>query len=277
MLESVWGFAFQRVAKTLTRLRVVLGEADQSLLELGLKVLGQGTVLVDLLEQSGLVALQVRQEVGLPLLDLGDGHVVEDTVDTGVDEGNHLVDGHGAVLLLLEQLDQALTTGQRLLGGGVQIGTELGKGSNLTVLGQEELKRTSDLLHRLELGSGADTRHGKTDVDGGTHTLVEELSLQEDLAVGNGNDVGGNVGRHVTTLGLDDGQRGERATAVLVAHLGGTLQETRVEVENVAGVSLTPGRTTEQQRHLTVGDGLLGQIVVDDNSVLAIITEVFTD
>jgi hypothetical protein len=46
-----------------------------------------------------------------------------------------------------------------------------------------------------------------------------------------------------------------------------------VEVENVTGVSLTPRRTTEQQRHLAVSNGLLGQIIVDDQSVLAVVTE----
>lgn len=146
-----------------------------------------------------------------------------------------------------------LTTGQGLLGGGIQIGTELGEGGDLTVLGQEELQGTSDLLHGLELGSGTDTRHGQTDVDGRSDTLEEQLGLQEDLAVGDGNDVGGNVGRHVTTLGLNDGQGSHGATTVLVVHLGGTLEETRVQVEDVTGVSLTSGGTTEQQRHLTAG------------------------
>jgi hypothetical protein len=135
-------------------------------------------------------------------------------------------------LLLLEELGKTLTTAKGLLGGGIQIGTELGEGSDLTVLGQEELQGTGDLLHGLELGSGTDTRHGKTDVDGRSDTLVEEFGFQEDLAVGDGNDVGGNVGRHVTTLGLDDGKGSQGSTAVLVAHLGGTLEETRVQVEN---------------------------------------------
>jgi hypothetical protein len=36
--------------------------------------------------------------------------------------------------------------------------------------------------------------------------------------------------------GLDDGQSGEGATSELVVHLGGTLQQTGVEVEDVAGV-----------------------------------------
>jgi hypothetical protein len=61
---------------------------------------------------------------------------------------------------------------------------------------------------------------------------------------------------------------------VLVVHLGGTLEQTRVEVEDVTGVGLTSGRTTQQQRHLTVGDGLLGQIVVDHKGVLAGVPEV---
>jgi hypothetical protein len=133
------------------------------------------------------------------------------------------------------------------------------------------------LLHGLELGGGADTRDGQTDVDGRADTLVEELRLQEDLAVGDGNDVGGNVCRHITTLGLNDGQGSHGATAVLVAHLGGTLEQTRVEVEDVTGVSLTSGGTTEQQRHLAVGDGLLGQIVENDQGVLSIVSEPFTD
>jgi hypothetical protein len=63
---------------------------------------------------------------------------------------------------------------------------------------------------------------------------------------------------------------------VLVVELGGTLEKTRVEVENVTGVRLTTGGTTEQKRHLTVSDGLLGQVVVDDDGVAAIVTEPFT-
>lgn len=132
------------------------------------------------------------------------------------------------------------------------------------------------MLHGLELGSGTDTRHGQTDVDGRSDTLVEQLRLQEDLTVGNGNDVGGNVGGHITTLGLNDGQGSQGATTVLVVHLGGTLEQTRVEVENVTGVSLTSGGTTEQQRHLTVSDGLLGKIVEDEQGMASIITEPLT-
>jgi hypothetical protein len=121
----------------------------------------------------------------------------------------------------------------------------------------------------LRLGGGADTRHRETDVDSRTDTTEEELSLQEDLAIGNGNDVGGNVGRHITTLSLDDGQRREGSTAKLVAHLGSALEETRVQVKDITRVGLATGGTTEQEGHLTVSDGLLGKIVIDDQGVLA--------
>lgn len=50
-----------------------------------------------------------------------------------------------------------------------------------------------------------------------------------------------------------------------------------MQVENVTGVGLTTRGTTEQQRHLTISDGLLGQIVVNDQGVTAIVPEPFSD
>ena len=73
---------------------------------------------------------------------------------------------------------------------------------------------------------------------------------------------------------FNDWQSSQRATTVFLAHFGGTFEQTGVKIEDVTRVSLTTGRTTQQQRHLTVGDGLLGHIVVDDQSVLAVFTEI---
>ena len=254
-----------------------LDEGNGDVLELGLGLLAESTLLVDGSQQVSLVGLEVSKVISLPLEDAVDGDRVEVTVDTSEDKGNHLVNGHGGVLLLLEELSQALTTAEGLLGGSIKIGTELGESSDLTVLGQEKLQGTSDLLHGLELGSGTDTRDGKTDINGGTDTLVEKLRLQEDLAVGNGNNVGGNVSGHITTLGLNDGQGSHGTTTVVLVQLGSTLEKTRVEVENVTGVSLTTRRTTEEKRHLTVGNSLFGKIVKDQKRVLSIITEPFSD
>ena len=86
------------------------------------------------------------------------------------------------VLVLLQKLSKTNTTLELLLGGSIQVRAELCESSHLTVLGELELHRTGDLLHGLGLGSGSDTRHRQTDVDGWTDTLVEQLALQEDLA-----------------------------------------------------------------------------------------------
>ncbi len=40
-------------------------------------------------------------------------------------------------------------------------------------------------------------------------------------------------------LGLDDWQGSQTASLLRVRHLGGTLKETRVQVEDVTGVGLT--------------------------------------
>src|SRR5699024_10592984 len=60
--------------------------------------------------------------------------------------------------------------------------------------------KKTHLFHSTSLGSRTDTADRETDVDGRSNTLVEQLSFQEDLAVGNRNDVGGNISRHVTSL-----------------------------------------------------------------------------
>jgi hypothetical protein len=37
-------------------------------------------------------------------------------------------------------------------------------------------------------------------------------------------------------------------------------------IEDITRVGLTTGRTTKKERHLTVSDGLLRQVIVDDKS-----------
>ena len=41
-----------------------------------------------------------------------------------------------------------------------------------------------------------------------------------------------------------------------------------MKVEDISGVSLSTRRSSKKKGHLSVGNGLLGQIVVDDASVL---------
>ena len=109
----------------------------------------------------------------------------------------------------------------------------------------------------------AHARHRDADVDGRAHAGVEELRLEEDLAVGDRDDVRRDVGRHVAGLRLDDRQRGQRAAAEVVVELDARSSRRRVQVEDVARVGLATRRAAQQQRHLAVGVGVLGEVVVD--------------
>ena len=142
---------------------------------------------VDVLEDGGLGGGDVRGR-----------DLVEVPLGGSKDNDRLLLDGHGLELRLLEDLGQAGAALQDVLSGGVKVRAELRKGGDLTVLGELQLEGTGDLLHPGELRGGSDAGHGQTDVEGRADPLVEQLSLQEDLAVGNRNHVGGNVGRHIT-------------------------------------------------------------------------------
>ena len=48
-------------------------------------------------------------------------------------------------------------------------------------------------------------------------------------------------------------------------------------VENVAGIGFTSRRPPEQQGNLTVSDGLLGEVIVDDQGILSPVAEIFAD
>lgn len=164
-----------------------------------------------------------------------------------------------------------------MLGGGVEVGTELGEGSDFSVLGKLELERTGDLLHGLDLGGRSDSGHRETDVNGGSDTLIEEFSLQEDLSISNGDHIGGDIGGHITSLSLNDGEGSQRTTSVLVGHLGCSLEETRMQIEHITWVGLSSGGSSEKEGHLSVGDGLLGEIVIDDEAMLSVVSEELTD
>ena len=90
------------------------------------------------------------------------------------------------------------------LGLGVEVGAELGEGREFAELGELALEFAADLLGGLDLRGGTDARDGEADRDGGADALVEEVGLEEDLAVGDRDDVGRDVGRDVAGQGLDD-------------------------------------------------------------------------
>src|SRR5438477_7995870 len=134
--------------------------------------------------------------------------IVEQSLRAGEDDGHLLLDRQRLVLALLEELDHALAAGQLVLGGLVEVRPELREGRQLAVLREVEPQLAGHLAHGLDLGRAADARDREADVHGRPDAAVEEVGLQIDLAVGDRDHVGGDVGRHVAELGLDDRQRG---------------------------------------------------------------------
>lgn len=203
--------------------------------------------------------------------------LVEVSLNTGEEGSNLLLSGHGNVLLLLEELSELLTSVEELLGGSIEIRTELGESGNLSVLSELELERTSNLSHGLDLCGGSNSGNGETNIDGRSDTLVEELGLEEDLSISDGDNVSGDISRNISGLSLDNGESGEGTSAERLVHLGGSLQKSGMEVENISGVGLSARGSSQEKRHLSVSDGLLGEIVKDDKGVHTVISEVLTN
>ena len=100
-------------------------------------------------------------------------------------------------------------------------------------------------LHGRGLRIAAHAGNGKTDVHGRALAREEQVAFQEDLAVRDGNDVGGNVGGNVARLGFHDGQRGHAAAAPLIRKMRGALEQARVQVEYVARIGLAARGTAQ--------------------------------
>ncbi|MBG9885595.1 hypothetical protein ABE10_03120, partial [Bacillus toyonensis] len=251
-------------------------EGVGGLLQLGDRVVVEDVGLTQGVQDLG-VSTQVVDELALEAEHVLDLDRVELAVRAGPDRDDLVLDRVRRVLRLLEQLGQARASGELPTRGGIEVGREHREGLERTVLRQLQLQCAGHFLDRLHLGVAADTRDRDAHVDRRTLVGVEEVGLEEDLSVGDRDHVGRDVGRDVVRLGLDDRQAGHRSGAEVVGQLRATLEQTRVQVEDVARVGLAPGRAAKEQRHGTISLGLLRQVVEDDEDVLAAVHPVLAD
>src|SRR6185312_740183 len=254
-------------------LREGLGEIVEEARQLFLGIAAELALAADRLENPRLPRLELAQHRRLEAGHLRDVDLVEISPRAGEDRDHLLLDWHRRILRLLQELGEPRAARQEALRRRVEIAGELGEGRHLAVLREFEFDLASNLLHRLDLRRRADTAHREADIDGRTDAAIEEIGLEEDLSVGDRDDVGRDVGRDVARLGLDHRQRRERAGAELVIHLGGTLEQPRMQIEDIAGIGFAARRAAEQQRHLAIGHRLLGEIVVDDDGMHAVVAE----
>ncbi len=175
----------------------------------------------------------------------------------GVDDHHLFLHRHGLILRLLQNFHQPLSTIQLLLRRFVQLGPEQREGRQFAILRQIQPQRSGHLPHGLDLRAAADAAYRKADVDGRPNIGVEQIRQQEDLAVGDRNHVGRNVGRNVAGLRFDDRQRRQRPAALFVVQFGGALQQPAMKVKHVAGIRFASGRTAQQQRNFAIRGGVL--------------------
>ncbi len=127
----------------------------------------------------------------------------------GPDRGDLVTKAQGLVLGLNEEGVEPQAPLQLTAGSGVEVGgPKLGERLEIAELRHIEAELASDRPHRLALGGTPDAADRDAGVHGGALAGIEEVRLQEDLAVGDGDDVRGNVGGDVARLGFDDRQSG---------------------------------------------------------------------
>ena len=127
---------------------------------------------------------------------------------------------------------------------------------------------------RRRLRLAADAADAGADIDRRLLPRVEQPRVQHELSVGDGDQIGRDIGAEIAGVGLGDRQRGQRAAAQRRRQFRRPLQQPRVQIEDVAGIGLAARRLARQQRDLAVRRGVLGQVVEHDQRVLAAVAEI---
>src|SRR5438552_8524022 len=274
---SCWMFLIDRTRRRRSLslgIRVGLLELLDHRLRLRFDLLVELHLLGDRVGELAVLGLHEAEEVALEVLHLRRRDVVEVATRDRVDDHDLLHEGQRLVLRLLHHFDGLLAAPQLLLRRLVEVGAELGEGRELAVLRDVGPQALDHGVHGLPSRVAADPGHRQAGVHRRADPLVEQVGLEVDLAVGDRGEVRRDVGRDVVRLGLDDRERRERPAAIVRVQARGALEEPGVQVEDVPRVGLAAWRAPRQQGDLAVGPGVLREVVVDHERVLAAVAEV---
>ena len=211
-MSSVLGICYRDFAP------IKLGNLNLLWLVKGFEILDRGLeLLVELLIDRHLLqhsfqhiffsTPEIIDHLSLAILHLIHRNIVEVSLLHGEEHNHFHFNRERLVLVLLEELNHALTSVQFLSGARVNIGTELGKGLQVAELGQIQLGRTGHLFDCLDLSRRTDSAHRDSYRDSRTYALIEEVRFQINLAVRDRDNVGRDVSGHIARLGLDNRQR----------------------------------------------------------------------
>lgn len=99
-------------------------------------------------------------------------------------------------------------------------GAEAGEGFELLELGIRQFEIAGHGPIGRPLRFAADTGNRFSDIDRGQHAELKKRWRQVDLAVGDRNEVGWNIGGNILGFGFDDRQGGQRTAAEFGAQMG---------------------------------------------------------
>ena len=224
-----------------------------------------------------MAAVEECENLMFEINDFIDFYIIQVSVDGYVDRLYLIFDRVWGVLWLFQDLCGSLAAVDLCLGSSVEVGAELSKCCEFAILSEVQTQGTCDLFHRFDLCGTAYTGYGEADIDSRTDTGVEECGFEVDLTVGDGNNVSRDVCTYVACQSFDDRKSGDRAAAEFFGKTGSTFQQSGVQVEYVAWVSFTSWWTTQQQGHSAVCDSVLGEVIINDEDVFALMHEVFRD
>src|SRR5487761_1099097 len=190
----------------------------------------------NVVEQRGLGRIQIRIQPLFKSFDVFHFHVVQNARRARIQDDDLLLHRERLELRLLQQLRQTLAAIELAERHLIKIAAELRERRQLTILREVELQRRANLLGCFTGGGKTYPADRQTHVHRRTNAGIEQVGLEENLSIGDGNHVRRNIGGNVARLRLDDGKSGQAAAAKLLVQLRGTLQQARMQVENVAWV-----------------------------------------
>ena len=139
--------------------------------------------------------------------------VVEVATGAGVDRDDLLLDAQRRELGLLQQFDEAVATVELRLDTLSSSEPNAANASSSRNWARSIFIEPATADIALICADDPTRRHRDTHVHRRADAGVEEVEVEEDLAVGDRDHVGRDVGRHVAGLRLDDRQRGQRTAA----------------------------------------------------------------
>ena len=86
----------------------------------------------------------------------------------------------------------------------IESGAEPGKGLEFFELGIDQLQVSRHLSVDCPLCFATDPRNRLSDIYGGENTQLEQCRREENLAIGNRDQIGGDIGGNILGFGLDN-------------------------------------------------------------------------